>query len=95
MPAPPLKPEEIPVDESLPFINGPKEVQKYSSVEYYIQNQTEGYWLLKESDGRIIDLQNNHTHITLNFTGKMGSCTLIYRVQGLEDITLPINVVAL
>lgn len=90
-----LKPEEIPVDESLPFINGPKEVQKYSSVEYYIQNQTEGYWLLKESDGRIIDLQNNHTHIILNFTGKMGSCTLIYRVQGLEDITLPINVVAL
>lgn len=83
------------VDELLPFISGPKEVVQYSSMTYKINNQSNGYWILKQSNGKELKLPDDSNEVTLYFTGKIGSCTLIYRIQGLEDITLPINVVPL
>lgn len=91
-----IQPQDNPVNELLPFIEGLKEVPQYSSITYTINNPLrDGYWILKQTDGKELKVSDNETEVTLNFTGKIGSCTLIYRCQGLEDITLPISVVPL
>ena len=85
--------KEQPLMQSQAYIIGPKEVQQYSSIEYTIFNEDSGYWILQESNGKEINLNSNQNTIKLNFTGKIGNCILIYRVQGLNDICLPIKVV--
>ena len=89
------QPQENPIDETSVYISGPHQVPQYGSGEYFIHNETDGYWVLKEANGKEINLQNSTNSVKLNFTGKMGSCILIYRIQELEDITFPIEVVAL
>ena len=42
-----------------------------------------------------INLNNTKDIIRLNFTGKIGICTLIYRIQNFKDICLPIKVISL
>ena len=83
------------IDTILPFISGPKQVTQYSSEEYFIHNQTNGMWILKQSDETEINLNQNQQSIKLYFTGKIGSCTLIYRVQGLDDIEFQISILPL
>lgn len=85
--------KEQPLMQSQAYIIGPKEVPQYSSIEYTIFNESDGYWILQESDGKEINLNSNQDTIKLNFTGKIGNCILIYRIQGLNDICLPIKVI--
>ena len=77
------------------YIEGPQEVPQYSSAEYTIRNENGGYWILQETNGKEINLNNTKDIIRLNFTGKIGICTLIYRIQNFKDICLPVKVISL
>ena len=87
--------EEDPVDETAAYIDGPTEVQQYSKAYYEIHNAEEGHWYLKWKD-KEQDLNSSLKIIPLNVSiGELGTFTLIYRIEGREDITLDIKIVAL
>ena len=87
--------EENPVDETAAYINGPTEVQQYSKAYYEIHNAEEGHWYLRWKDEEQ-DLKSSLKIIPLNISiGELGTFTLIYRIQGQNDITLNVKIVAL
>lgn len=87
--------EENPVDETAAYIDGPTEVQQYSKAYYEIHNAEEGHWYLKWKDEEQ-DLKSSLKIIPLNISiGELGTFTLIYRIQGQDDITLDVKIVAL
>ena len=87
--------EENPVDETAAYINGPTEVQQYSKAYYEIHNAEEGHWYLKWKNEEQ-DLKSSLKIIPLNISiGELGTFTLIYRIQGQDDITLDVKIVAL
>ena len=87
--------EENPVDETAAYIDGPTEVQQYSKAYYEIHNAEEGRWYLKWKDEEQ-DLKSSLKIIPLNISiGELGTFTLIYRIQGQDDITLNVKIVAL
>ena len=87
--------EENPVDETAAYINGPTEVQQYSKAYYEIHNAEEGHWYLKWKDEEQ-DLKSSLKIIPLNISiGELGTFTLIYRIQGQDDITLDVKIIAL
>ena len=87
--------KENPVDETAAYIDGPTEVQQYSKAYYEIHNAEEGHWYLKWKDEEQ-DLKSSLKIIPLNISiGELGTFTLIYRIQGQNDITLDVKIVAL
>lgn len=87
--------EENPVNEIAAYINGPLEVSQYSKAYYEINNAENGHWYLKWK-GQEQDLRSSKKIIPLNISiGELGTFTLIYRIQGQEDITLDVKIVAL
>ena len=87
--------EENPVDETAAYIDGPTEVQQYSKAYYEIHNAEEGHWYLKWKDEEQ-DLKSSLKIIPLNISiGELGTFTLIYRIQGQDDITLDVKIIAL
>ena len=87
--------KENPVDETSAYISGPTEVQQYSKAYYEIHNAEEGHWYLKWKDEEQ-DLKSSLKIIPLNISiGELGTFTLIYRIQGQNDITLDVKIVAL
>ena len=87
--------EENPIDETAAYIDGPTEVQQYSKAYYEIHNAEEGHWYLKWKDEEQ-DLKSSLKIIPLNISiGELGTFTLIYRIQGQNDITLNVKIVAL
>ena len=87
--------EENPVDETAAYIDGPTEVQQYSKAYYEIHNAEEGHWYLKWKNEEQ-DLKSSLKIIPLNISiGELGTFTLIYRIQGQDDITLDVKIVAL
>ena len=87
--------EENPVDETAAYIDGPTEVQQYSKAYYEIHNAEEGHWYLKWKDEEQ-DLKSSLKIIPLNISiGELGTFTLIYRIQGQNDITFNVKIVAL
>ena len=83
-------------DNTTAYINGPTEVQQYSKAYYEICNTNEeGHWYLKWKD-KEQDLKSSLKIIPLNISiSELGMFTLIYRIQGQDDITLNVNIVAL
>ena len=87
--------KENPVDKTAAYIDGPTEVQQYSKAYYEIYNAKEGHWYLKWKDEEQ-DLKSSLKIIPLNISiGELGTFTLIYRIQGQNDITLNVKIVAL
>lgn len=87
--------EEDPVDETAAYISGPDEVQQYSKAYYEIHNAENGHWYLKWKDEEQ-DLHSSLKIIPLNISiGERGTFTLIYRIEGQEDITLDVTITAL
>ena len=87
--------KENPVDETAAYIDGPTEVQQYSKAYYEIHNAEEGHWYLKWKDEEQ-DLKSSLKIIPLNISiGELGTFTLIYRIQGQDDITLDVKIFAL
>lgn len=78
----------------IPAIEGPNEVYPYDIVSYKILNATGGEWILSNKRARIKSFDDSSVIIEIT-TGKSGSISLIYRVQGIEDIILNINILSL
>ena len=87
--------EENPVDETTAYIDGPTEVQQYSKAYYEIHNAEGGQWFIKWKE-KTDPLNSSLKIIPLNISiGELGTFTLIYRIQGQNDITLDVKIVAL
>ena len=87
--------EEKPIDKIAAYINGPIEVQQYSKAYYEICNAENGHWYLKWK-GQEQDLKSSLKIIPLNVSiGELGIFTLIYRIQGQQDITLDVKITAI
>ena len=87
--------EENPVDETAAYIDGPTIVQQYSKAYYEIYNAENGHWYLKWK-GEEQDLNSSLKIIPLNISiGELGTFTLIYRIDGQDDITLDVKITAL
>lgn len=83
------------VDEMQPYISGPATVSQYSKAYFEIHNVSGGHWYL-QWDGEEQDLKSSLNIIPLNISmGKLGVFTLIYRIEGQEDITLDVKITAL
>lgn len=83
------------IDETAAYIDGPKEVQQYSKAYYEINNAEGGHWHLRWKNEEQ-DLNSSLKIIPLNVSiGELGTFTLIYRIQGQEDITLDVTITAL
>ena len=87
--------QENPVNETSAHISGPIEVSQYSKAYYEINNAENGHWYLRWK-GEEQNLNSSRKIIPLNVSiGELGTFTLIYRIQGQEDITLDVRIVAL
>ena len=87
--------KENPVDETAAYIDGPTEVQQYSKAYYEIHNAEGGQWFIKWKE-KTDPLNSSLKIIPLNISiGELGTFTLIYRIQGQDDITLDVKIVAL
>lgn len=84
--------QENPHNGTAAFIDGPTEVTQYSKAYYSINNATNGHWYLLW-EGQEQDLKSTLNIIPLNISlGELGTFTLIYRIQGEEDITLDVTI---
>ena len=87
--------QENPVNETSAYISGPTQVTQYSKAYYEINNAENGHWYLRWK-GEEQNLNSSRKIIPLNVSiGELGTFTLIYRIQGQEDITLDVRIVAL
>ena len=87
--------KENPVDETAAYIDGPTEVQQYSKAYYEIHNAEGGQWFIRWKE-KTDPLNSSLKIIPLNISiGELGTFTLIYRIQGQNDITLNVKIVAL
>ena len=84
-----------PIDETAAYIDGPTIVQQYSKAYYEIHNAENGKWLLRWN-GEEQDLKSSLKIIPLNISiGELGVFTLIYRIDGQNDITLDVTITAM
>ena len=82
-----------PTNGTTALISGPTEVQQYSKAYYEIQNAENGHWYLSWK-GQEQDLKSSNKIIPLNVSiGELGVFTLIYRIDGQEDITLDVKII--
>ena len=79
---------------STPSIEGPNEVYPYDIISYSILNATGGRWLLSNKRARIKSADDQSVTIEV-ITGRSGSVSLIYRIDGMEDIVFNINILSL
>ena len=83
------------VNKTAPYIKGPVSVTQYSKAYYEICNADGGKWFLKWKEQEQ-DLNSSLKIIPLNISiGELGKFTLIYRIQGNDDITLEVEIVSL
>lgn len=81
-----------------PYIDGPTTVSQYSKAYYSINNVDnweQGRWYLKWNDVER-DLHSSAKIVPLDISiGELGTFTLIYRLDGQEDVILDVTIVAL
>lgn len=82
------------IDETAAYINGPTQVQQYSKAYYEICNAENGHWYILWGDEEK-DLNSSLKILPLEIVGKLKSFTLIYRVEGQEDIKLNVKIISL
>lgn len=86
--------QQEPIDETAAYINGPTQVQQYSKAYYEICNAENGHWYILWGDEEK-DLNSSLKILPLEIVGKLKSFTLIYRVEGQEDIKLNVKIMSL
>lgn len=86
--------QQDPIDETAAYINGPTQVQQYSKAYYEICNAENGHWYLLWGEEEK-DLNSSLKILPLEIEGKLKSFTLIYRVEGQEDIKLDVKIISL
>ena len=78
---------------SVPYIEGPLQVKQYSKEHYLIHNATGGKWYINWKNQEY-DLEFNDKDLLLDVPiRELGVFTLIYRVDGEEDVTLDVSIV--
>lgn len=94
-------PEEIPKakpEVSIPVntvrIDGPAQVYPYDIVEYNILNATGGKWLLSNGRAKILNQSEKSVKIEIT-TGKSGSVSLVYKIDGKQDVIFNIDILSL
>ena len=87
--------QEVQIDETASYIEGPAQVTQYSKAYYTIKNANNGHWYLRWKEEQQ-DLKSELPIIPLNVSiGQLGVFTLIYRIQGQNDITLDVTITPL
>ena len=86
--------QEILIDETVPYIDGPTQVSQYSKAYYEIHNAENGHWYIKWGDEEK-DLNNSLKILPLEIIGKLKSFTLIYRIEEQEDVKLDVTITSL
>ena len=87
-----IVPEIITPDESLPYICGPQYVKPYDeNLVYEIKNANNGTFVVNSSKVKINESTENSCVITI-LTGKSSSFDLLYKIDGNDDIVLPITI---
>lgn len=105
------KEQENPTNEpqqGTPYIEGPTQIPQYGRAKYTIKNATGGKWYgqekIKMFDEQTqeeydsiqeILLQSTSDTISLDSFGNKGEFVLIYRIDGEQDITLKVKLIAL
>lgn len=86
------KPAPEPIDPDLPHIEGPNEVRSFAKVNYSVIGRENGIWYIKHNN-KEINLKKTATKVdlTINITTP-GQFILIYRVEGQDDVTLPVTI---
>lgn len=88
------KQEIVEINDLGPYIEGPKEVKPYSTVQYYIKNSREGTWELNTSLAKFISSEDNC--LTLNIiTGKSGTFDLIYNTKTGKQIIFTVKILSI
>ncbi len=77
-----------------PKIFGEIEIYPYDIKTYTIQNAVGGKWFVSNSRVKILEQSDNSVTIEVT-TGKSGSFSLIYRIDGIEDIIQNISILSL
>ena len=86
---------QTPIDESIPYIDGPIEVPQYSKAYYEIHNAENGKWFVEWKNTQY-DLDCDLKILSLEIPiGELETFKLIYRRQNEEDIVLNIKIIAL
>ena len=77
-----------------PVIEGPAEAYPYDIVEYKVRNSAPGAWVLSNGKAQIIESNESSVKVKIT-TGKSGSVSLIYKIDGGEDIIYNISILSL
>lgn len=88
-------PEIIEPDTTQPYIDGPQFVKPFDTdVVFSIVNSTGGEFVVNSSKVKIIE--SNETSCVLEIlTGKSAKFDLIYKIDGVNDIVLPVTIQSL
>lgn len=96
--APDVEPAPMPPEATLPIdavrIDGPLQVYPYDIHEYTILNSKGGQWYISNNRAKILNQSENVVKIEVT-TGKSGSFSLIYKVDGMKDIVQNIQILSL
>lgn len=87
-----IVPEIIEPDVENPYIEGPQIVHPYdTNLLYTIKNIDNGEFVVNSSKVKIVN--SNSSSCTLDIiTGRRGEFDLIYRIEGMDDIILKVNI---
>lgn len=85
--------EEIILDTTQPYIEGPTTVKSFDTATYQIHNISGGEWYIKYKNKEEFALGSSRDIISIDITiGEIGSFLLIYRTKTAEDIILKITI---
>ena len=90
---PKVKPE-VSIPANMVRIDGPTQVYPYDIVEYNILNTTGGKWLLSNGRAKILNQSEKSVKIEIT-TGKSGSVSLVYKIDGKQDVIFNIDILSL
>lgn len=80
--------------EKNPYITGPTTVKPYDEVTYTITGKEGGTWII-DSQKAAVSAQTETTAEVEILSSRRGAFTLIYRIDGEDDITLDVTIESL
>lgn len=90
-----IVPEIIEPDTTKPYIDGPQIVKPYdTNVTFSIVDKTEGEFVINSSKVKIISSDATQCVCEI-ITGKSGQFEVLYKVDGEDDIVLPVTIKSL
>ena len=81
-------------DKTAAYIDGPTEIKQYGKGYFSIKNANNGQWFIKQGNNEQ-RLNYNKDILPLTVPGKLGTFTLIYRVEDKDDVELNVTIISL